>query len=1077
MSATAVCISVIDENLTHTDAVINAADAAWTSFRTNWPDRRLWVLDPQNSSPSSGIYTPAAFQSDPLAFGPIVVARDNGVVANRSDWFAICEIDTLPPGSVVSLAVDTSGSMTLTTVRASYDYFLERCAQEDIFLITNTTFPNERYIPPHDISFAPSAIITASPNPIQRGSNSTLSWTVGGGYTSISINEGIGDVTSEGPTSSRIVSPLTTRQYTVTATSPAGQSTANVTLFVFQPADVNLSADSTTINSGQCTTLRWFTEGDATSATLSPDIGAVNINGNRLVCPTQTTTYRIDVADLGTGDFDTVTVNVNSASQLNAPNPAPVFNTLSNLPLSSSVYSNVVLIQGLTSTATVTAGFNTLIGVSNSNATQTNANGYSVLSNTTFAASRTVSNGQYLQLLGTSSSNQNTTITIDVNIGDASGVSTWTISTGQALSTTPTNFSFPNVTNVAPNIVVQSESRPVGGISGLGTGVSVSVELVSTTGTEPKIKINNGSIGVFPTTVKNGDVITLYNRSSVNFGGNVETEIKVGTRTIVPWSIDTFLSPDSSPTFSPPPNLTNRPPSTSISSAVVGITDFNTPITITATNGALISIDYDTPVAGPRTFTPSNQLIFLVLDTSNQLNTTTTTTVTIGDASPFTWSVTTYATVPPAPSNLSTWYSIKTKKYDGFSIGTVVQVLKENVVSGYGDLRDRFPGFLECDGSSYPVAQYPDLWNIIQNTYGGNGSYNIQTKEYSGTFNVPDYRNKRICGVGIVDANKGGSAFLPVSSGSINQVGSTGGYWYIDRTGIAGPLPLEQVFSGGTTSDFFTLGTVKTFGTENLIGEVNFNIAGSVNAFIGQVGETAVNVPAHDHIFWSSTTESDGGEPLIPWGRRALYASNTIGRENRGRVRSGEEREVNVELFRQIAGSLFISEVDATGLDFDSILPFDSSETVSFGNWWASPLTTLQALAGNRIYDIGGSAANDAGVIDTNLGSMRLNPYSSPGPLITHSHLMSLDAPTNPTTDFTFGNVGGPGTKYSGSLPTANSTLEVTFNQSEVLLELSPATFTFSSAIKPIPTVELSPNKVVPLATPFHKVKYLIKAY
>jgi len=108
---------------------------------------------------------------------------------------------------------------------------------------------------------------------------------------------------------------------------------------------------------------------------------------------------------------------------------------------------------------------------------------------------------------------------------------------------------------------------------------------------------------------------------------------------------------------------------------------------------------------------------------------------------------------------------------------------------------------------------------------------------------------------------------------------------------------------------------------------------------------------------------------------------------------------------------------------------------------------------------------------------MRIAPYASPGTLKTHSHLMSLDAATNPQTDFTYGNLNGVGTKYAGSLPSANTSLEVTFNQSELLLELNPATFTFNSSIKPIPVVELQPTKTVPLVTPFHKVKYIIKAY
>jgi hypothetical protein len=1075
--STAICISVIDE----VSPANNLIDSDWLDFRTNYPNRTIWVLDPEFGGEgvvSQQIYTPASYQADPLANGPVSVRRDNGVTANRSDWFTICGLNTKPAGTVISLAVDTSGSMTLSTVRASYDWFKEKAAAANFTLIEDTTFPNERWIPPHNKVLPPSAFITVVPDQIVQGASATLSWQTAPEATSSTITPIPGAVTAGG---SLVVSPNATTQYSLTTVTANFTVTISTTLFVRQPATVVFTADSDTITAGSCTTLRWNTGGDALSASINQGIGAVNINGTRLVCPSQTTTYIISVSDYGLGTTASVTVNVNTAIPLNSPNPLPVFNTLSNLPLSTPAYSNVVIIQGLTSPANVTAGFGTLVAVRNTNATTTNAAGYSVLTGATFASSATISNGQYLQLLGTSPSNPNTTLTINVNIGD--GESLWTISTGVAVSTTPVNFTFPDVFDVAPNTQIVSLARPIGGISGLGAGITVPVELVSTTGTTPRIKINNGSFGVFPASVANGDTITLSNISSSVLGGNVETLIKVGSRVLTAWSIDTYTSPDSAPSFSAPPNLSNRPPNTFITSAVIGITDFNIPITITATNGALISIDYDTPVAGPRTFTPSNQLIYLVLQTPNALSSTATTTVTIGDSPPFTWSISTYATVPPAQSNLSTWYSIKTIKYDGFSIGTVVQVLKEDVVNGYGDLQQRFPGFLECDGSSYLASQYPDLWNVIQNTYGGDGSYNISTKAYSGSFNVPDYRNKRICGVGVIDANQGGSAFLPVSSGSINAVGSTGGYWYIDRTGIAGPLPLEQVFTGGTESNFFSLGTVKTIGTENLTAEFNFNVTGAINAFIQEVGETTVNVPSHDHTFFSSTTEDDGAEPLIPWAQRALYGlgAGATGTLNRGRITTPGEQAENIDMFRTLLGSTFISEVEKTGVDFDSIVPYDSSETIAFGNWWASPLSQLVNAAttvnSNRIYDVGGAAANDAGVIDTKLSSMRLNPYSSPGVLKSHSHLMSLDVPSQPTTDFTFGNLNGPGNKYAGSLPTANQTVELTFNQSELLLELSPATFNFSSSVKPIPTVELSPTKVVPLATPFHKVKYIIKAY
>ena len=318
---------------------------------------------------------------------------------------------------------------------------------------------------------------------------------------------------------------------------------------------------------------------------------------------------------------------------------------------------------------------------------------------------------------------------------------------------------------------------------------------------------------------------------------------------------------------------------------------------------------------------------------------------------------------------------------------------------------------------------------------------------------------------------------MPVTSGSINLAGSTGGYWFIDRVGIAGPLPLEQVFTGGTQSPFFELGTVKTTGTQNLTGEVQFTLAGSINAFIGQIGEASVTVPAHDHVYWSSTVENENGDPVIPWGQRALYAQSGNSESGSGRTPDSQVQQENIDAFRNAAGSDFISEVRRTGLDFDSLLPYDSSDTIAFGNWWASPISTLTGLAGGRLYDTGTAAANDAGVIDTKLGAMRIAPYASPGTLKTHGHLMSLDIATNPQTYFSYGNVNGVGTKYAGSLPTANSSLEVSFNQSDLLLELSPATCTFNATIKQIPSVALSPTKTVPLAPPFHKVKYIIKAY
>lgn len=840
-----------------------------------------------------------------------------------------------------------------------------------------------------------------------------------------------------------------------------------------------------------------------------PDINrySISINGGPFtLAPSQSTVQNGDTIQLRARTFNDpaqqlrVTLDIGLGREtwslttkqtpINSPSPAPQFINLTDLPLNSVVYSNVVIVQGLTGPGVVSAGAGAFVAVSNSSTTFTNADGYEVLTGATFAASANITNGQYLQLRATTSLNQFSTTSISVDIAEGIGVSTWSISTGQSLSKTPNSFSFPNVTNVAPGIQVPSAARPIGGISGLGGGITVPVELISTTGTTPLVKINSGSIGVFPAQVTNGDTITLYNVSSTTFGGNVETLIKVGERVIPTWSIDTYLTPDSIPSFTQPPNLVNRVPNTFITSAIIGLTDFNVPITITATNGALISIDYDTPVAGPRTYDPiSNQLIYIVLQSSASLNATVSTVVTIGNATPFTWSITTYAVAPPPPSNLSTWYSIKTRKYDGLSIGTVVQVLKENVIDNYGDLEDRFPGFLECDGTAYPAAQYSELYNIIGNSYGGNASYNSTTKTYSGSFNVPDYRNRRLCGVGIVDGNKGGSTFLPVSSGTINLPGSEGGYWYIDRVDVSGTFPFEQVFGGtndttGTTSPFFELGTVKTLGTETLSADVRFNVNGLVTANINGINEASVRAPSHSHDFYTAQIEAESGEPVIPWGVRAFYGTDNQGQfgpfKPGGRDSFAKAvTQTNVaftSLFATIP--LFAGELarDGSGVTTDSLIPAPRGTTQFIGgNFWASPLSGLDA-AGNRLTTLTG-VANDAGVIDTNRGSSNVTSYISPGTTKTHSHLITLAAITNPQTDFTYGNVNGAGIKYAGSLPTSETAISVQFNQSEVLLELNDGAFTFNSSIKPIPSVALQPTKSVPIITPFHKVKYIIKAY
>ena len=82
-----------------------------------------------------------------LTFGPVQVNRDNGVAADATDWYAICDLDNVPDGSSIALFIDGSGSMTQSTVQASYDLLVSKLSARGI-TITTVTNTNEDWITP-----------------------------------------------------------------------------------------------------------------------------------------------------------------------------------------------------------------------------------------------------------------------------------------------------------------------------------------------------------------------------------------------------------------------------------------------------------------------------------------------------------------------------------------------------------------------------------------------------------------------------------------------------------------------------------------------------------------------------------------------------------------------------------------------------------------------------------------------------------------------------------------------------------------------------------------------------------------
>ena len=85
--------------------------------------------------------------------------------------------------------------------------------------------------PPPPPASAPTATLSASPSTIERGQSSTLSWTTTGA-TSVSIDQGIGDVSTSG---SRTVSPSSSTTYALTAKGEGGTTPASARITVTAP--------------------------------------------------------------------------------------------------------------------------------------------------------------------------------------------------------------------------------------------------------------------------------------------------------------------------------------------------------------------------------------------------------------------------------------------------------------------------------------------------------------------------------------------------------------------------------------------------------------------------------------------------------------------------------------------------------------------------------------------------------------------------------------------------------------------------------------------------------------------------
>jgi peptidoglycan-associated lipoprotein len=87
------------------------------------------------------------------------------------------------------------------------------------------------------------------------------------------------------------------------------------------PTISQFSAEPTSIQRGQSSTLRWAVTGETTSITIDQGIGTVQANGNRRIFPSDSTEYTLTAT--GPGGSRTAKANVNVSAPPPPPPPPP----------------------------------------------------------------------------------------------------------------------------------------------------------------------------------------------------------------------------------------------------------------------------------------------------------------------------------------------------------------------------------------------------------------------------------------------------------------------------------------------------------------------------------------------------------------------------------------------------------------------------------------------------------------------------------------------------------------------------------------------------------------------------------
>ena len=316
------------------------------------------------------------------------------------------------------------------------------------------------------------------------------------------------------------------------------------------------------------------------------------------------------------------------------------FTPTTNVNLNSVSASNSVTLSGINTSAYVTYG-----ATSTGTSIQGSVDGGTTWSNipATGGTSFTINSGQTLTVRLTTGATISTGYTAEITVGDASS--------GTSATFTATTAAVPDFPNIPPALAAGPSTIPG---TASGTWADGTTSLTSTSCIE--FKVGAGSFNQGPTTVNNGDVVTVQWLTTAPCGGAASGTVITGTLTNGTNTNSYSLTLDRNPDTFTIAALTGQATSTTATSGSVTLAGTNSATYITYTAGSpdtltnlQVSVNsgaYVTvPTSGTTVEAPPGATLQFKGDVGALTSTAYTITVNAGTTTAV-WSVTTSAVTP-----------------------------------------------------------------------------------------------------------------------------------------------------------------------------------------------------------------------------------------------------------------------------------------------------------------------------------------------------------------------------------------------------------------------------------------------